>query len=582
MVLLKYLKSISNIKYYILVCSLILFYPALHFFIYALLAVNIVKSDWGLRFFSMKKAPYIFLFLYIMWVFLSLSYTSNLSRGIHYIEKGMPLLLVAIVGLFSSPRKPVSFQYVGATLRMSSIVFLIVCFFTLLFSFWRGSLLGQINTYGLSNIDSFAPVLHRTYASVLLLMSLVPSFIGLRDKIGSRRISLIISLIILFAIYWSGARVAFLSALLLLIVFFIYQYYHKVSKSIFYPSLLLVIVLFSFVLFSSPRVKQSYWNLKQGKDLSQTFDRYVSWQTALSIVKENPLLGVGVGDAQDKLNARYVSVGNTLWANRELNAHNQYLQTLLETGLIGLILLLAFLTSLVFSFDKRKRIYAISILVLYGLNFLFESMLLRNSGTMPLAFFLLVLHISDNGNEELPHRITSRLDKLGGLVTFIFILVGAVLLFRSEMEASVPRTYMTVDYSKVVYEDLPQKECLPMPTSGTLLNAHNISLRPDRVGKFQSFDVYRFSQDVDRQIAYSYWCYVSEDCNLEKVMTYIYNKGIVAQQACYDLDQKGTWQCLQIQVDSVLQYTGLGARLDVYEEEDIEGYVIFALPEINY
>jgi len=71
----------------------------------------------------------------------------------------------------------------------------------------------------------------------------------------------------------------------------------------------------------------------------------------------------------------------------ELNAHNQYLQTMITLGIIGLIvLLLNLILPALYSMEQKHYLYLV-FLILIGFNLLFESMLETQAGVVFYAFF---------------------------------------------------------------------------------------------------------------------------------------------------------------------------------------------------
>ncbi len=128
--------------------------------------------------------------------------------------------------------------------------------------------------------------------------------------------------------------------------------------------------------------------------------RVLIWSEAKNLIKQNLLLGVTPGDANDALYKAYEKAGMTGALNKHLNAHNQFLQTAIGTGLIGAILL-GFLTLgiLIVGFI-RKEIMIILFALIIILNFLVESMLQTQAGTLFFVFFApLLLVNSQNVNK---------------------------------------------------------------------------------------------------------------------------------------------------------------------------------------
>jgi len=73
--------------------------------------------------------------------------------------------------------------------------------------------------------------------------------------------------------------------------------------------------------------------------------RVVYWMITYDILKDNPMIGVGVGDYKDSINNylqknKYPISKETEEFIREHHAHNQFLMIAIQTGFIGLILML--------------------------------------------------------------------------------------------------------------------------------------------------------------------------------------------------------------------------------------------------
>ncbi|WP_165819336.1 O-antigen ligase family protein [Flagellimonas aquimarina] len=109
---------------------------------------------------------------------------------------------------------------------------------------------------------------------------------------------------------------------------------------------------------------------------------------SLKIIKENALLGVGLGDAQDKLNDCYRDeLGAKIYGWTTYNTHSQYLFFLLTAGLLGLLL---FLTSLSIQLKisvERKENQHFYFLIIVAIICLTENVLVRSDGLIFFSFF---------------------------------------------------------------------------------------------------------------------------------------------------------------------------------------------------
>ncbi len=115
--------------------------------------------------------------------------------------------------------------------------------------------------------------------------------------------------------------------------------------------------------------------------------RWLVWQTGIDIVKENAITGVGTGDIKDVLMAEYAKRNMTGAMEKKLNAHNQFLETAIGQGVVGLlVLLLVFFIPFIRAFKDNNIVWML-FLVLVGFNFLFESMLNTQLGVFFFAYF---------------------------------------------------------------------------------------------------------------------------------------------------------------------------------------------------
>ena len=102
------------------------------------------------------------------------------------------------------------------------------------------------------------------------------------------------------------------------------------------------------------------------------------------------------------LTQRYADEGHTVHYNRRFNAHNQYTETALASGLPGVLALLAFLLAPLLLGLRRRQlpplVVALTFIVMFSL--LFESMLERQMGLLfvgPLyAIMPLIINSSQN------------------------------------------------------------------------------------------------------------------------------------------------------------------------------------------
>lgn len=115
------------------------------------------------------------------------------------------------------------------------------------------------------------------------------------------------------------------------------------------------------------------------------------WTSALSIIMDHPIFGVGTGDVRNELQKQYKLRGMTTSAQFRHNAHNEYLETWLGTGIFGLLALLAMILLPLWVGIKKGDWLVVGFLSLCSVSFMFESMLNTIAGVGFFAIFYTIL-----------------------------------------------------------------------------------------------------------------------------------------------------------------------------------------------
>lgn len=222
----------------------------------------------------------------------------------------------------------------------------------------------------------------------------------MKDRIPEMKRSYIISLAALFivSIYFCSSKMGLISALLLVPVTFIVSM--KVNLKIIIAGILVIIIsLFVTnkffpepferinvamkVMFSKDAINKN--------DVESTAVRILIWEESIKIIKENFIFGTTPGDLTDRMNSAYLQSGMTGAYAKSPNAHNQFLQTFIGTGVIGFIVLVimtfyAFILSLLHEY-YLTALFSLMII----LNFMVESMLQVHAGFIFFVFFFCLL-----------------------------------------------------------------------------------------------------------------------------------------------------------------------------------------------
>lgn len=178
----------------------------------------------------------------------------------------------------------------------------------------------------------------------------------------------------LFIVITSDGRIGLLTALSLISILCLHLTYRK-NKYLPIPLAIILIIAISFIFNNHYRVQEG--------PISQN-PRITIWNESIEMIKEKPFFGYGLSDGRTTLvsrlfqNQQLISHFLNPWFSDfpdfnkySLHAHNIFLESMIEFGLIGLILISLILTLPLIFTNKRRRIILtlfISIFTIQGLT----------------------------------------------------------------------------------------------------------------------------------------------------------------------------------------------------------------------
>jgi hypothetical protein len=256
-----------------------------------------------------------------------------------------------------------------------------------------------------TSYDRLCWYIHPTYAAQYQAINLyLLAAMGMRGQHLFNRIFihyLAIALVLVFIILISSKAgyIVTLAAMMFLFVEAILKGFSIAkSMSVFVITSSLFIITILNLPSASQRVENAIIDLKSAKQRSEENDnsaspanstqmRLVTWEASLSVLLDNPF-GTGTGDTQHALNTIYLQKSEEHPAQKNLNAHNQFLQIGAELGWPGISAILICLFSL---WQAYTGVFTIRLFgLICALNFLFESMLETQAGIVFFCFWVLV------------------------------------------------------------------------------------------------------------------------------------------------------------------------------------------------
>lgn len=223
--------------------------------------------------------------------------------------------------------------------------------------------------------------IHHSYMALYILTGLAFLYSEMVRKkkhvVGHLVLMIACTCCLVFFLLCINSRAGLLCLIMLMGICWMHQCFVRKKYRFAIWSLAAMMLLLSVAHFTLPdhfrRLSVTIEQVSQG---DKSDGRFQIMENAWSVVKDNMLLGVGAGDRMDELVPYYGSREDVYCP------HNQYLDTWMATGLLGLLLLLAMLVlPLVMSWRKRN-IFSFLFLLMLMVSLLFESMLERQMGVV--------------------------------------------------------------------------------------------------------------------------------------------------------------------------------------------------------
>ncbi|AXT61818.1 hypothetical protein D1816_16130 [Aquimarina sp. AD10] len=373
--------------------------------------IHIVKT--GKRVVPGNKVLFLFP-LYFMIMAISLIYTDNISDGIELLQRSLSLLFFPVIFLFvkedaSTVKKLFDFLLLGLIVSFFINVFYAFCGISPIlkanFESFKASLEGVSILLGALNNAwnyfirvEFSGLVNSNYVSLYIL--LVLSYY-LKNKLQSKiQVFIVVVLFLYLFLLASIAAYLILGIMCLLLIFNISEKSKKYTVSILF-------ILGFIVFLQNPRVFVFYKNVSDNTIQNTKTDnttveksRLLTWDASIKLIQEAPLLGYGIGDTNDVLMKKYEELNYVSNYTNKYNAHNQFLQTFLQTGIIGFLILISIFILLALRMRRSRNEFSVFLILFISL--FFESMLVRFNG---IVFFSIVIPLLLKKRSILSSRI---------------------------------------------------------------------------------------------------------------------------------------------------------------------------------
>lgn len=343
---------------------------------------KVLSTKWSwvlIGFFILHSAAYFF--------------SSNKPEALTSIEIKLSFLAFPILFFVSG--------YSEVQIKKIVISFVSGCFLVCMICLFRAGFLYFFQNFNAFFYSEFTYFMHPSYFAMYLILALLIIMLYYRKWLGhlsnlDGKIGLL-SVVFVVCIILASSKMGLITAALILPTTLLALWYRKGYKKSIAALILIMIfgVAMMYKLFPDyfGRIKTAI-NVSSSVEMidktsaESTAVRILIWEEAVKIIKRDWLFGTTPGDANDELHHAYELSGMTGALKKNLNAHNQYLQTFIGTGIIGFLMLcLMTLGATVYGILKKNTLL-ILFSILITLNFLVESMLQAQAGFIFFVFFL--------------------------------------------------------------------------------------------------------------------------------------------------------------------------------------------------
>ena len=337
-----------------------------------------------------NKLALLFISFYIIHL-LGLLYTQNLNSGLFDIQVKLSLLIFPVI-FSSKPFDESKTRIIGMMLIIGGIIAS-----TIMLS--RSIYLLYSNGENTFFYQTFSIFLHPSYLSMYLNISISWILISIsQNNLPKKQNRYLILVILLFSVVIillaskSGIFTLTLTFLLFLSYLILYKKNYKMGAIVLIGFVGILFFVFHYFPFTSKRITQlteAFENkdIKNNEVVESTSMRMLIWKASNSVIKNNFALGVGTGDSKDELIKEYKKRDMTYAVSSNLNAHNAFYQVFISLGVGGFLLLCLNLLIPLLSSLKNKNFFYLSFILILTFNFLSESMLECQAGTMFFGFF---------------------------------------------------------------------------------------------------------------------------------------------------------------------------------------------------
>jgi O-antigen ligase len=375
----------------------------------SLLFSVIVLLKSGKEHFRLTIITKLFMALFLIMSF-SILYSSNLEYAYVVLNRITLFIVLPFIVLVSKPYLKRNFverllgKFIFACFTAS-----LICLLNALYNTYQ---FGAFNPFNKENGNFFS------YFNLTSILKIHPIYFGiyllLSCRLSKMRVFgylVLITFFITIILLLNSFMLIIASAIIFGLLFYKaikFSIFKKFKKSFFYMLILILPFYFaSNFIFEKAKGVHLVEDISSrdftGSQFTAVKARVAKAYCSIDLIKDNPLLGVGIGDGNDELLKYYLKNGFKFGYDEKYNSHNQFLTIFINTGIFGFLILAVLISYLFYSSFVKSNYYLLFFIILNMCFFMTESVLERQNGIVFFVFFSSLLTIHQKSNVTLQH-----------------------------------------------------------------------------------------------------------------------------------------------------------------------------------
>ena len=337
--------------------------------------------------------PFVMIAGYIILEVVSVSWSADTHSAWSLIERHLTLpflILVAFFGVNERYKSVTLLKTLSASSVISVFVYLLVIYCVQNYHSILFYPTDPYHPFELPVRDGFTSnIKHRLFYCIVLICSLCSLPYLWRNGTLPRRqrtaMTILVALVLLAGIYLTFSRVAIIILAVVAVAMAVTNVRNRKQAIIATVVLVLLTGALVAAVLTNPRTQE--WRLDPRVEI---------WKTAYKHSDEVPIYGLGAGQLHNFMTEKYHEEGLELQETFRFMPHNQYLSTYMETGILGLVLLVTILLVFCRSFHNDTRRMALLWSLVYAVSMFTDDTLERIDPLITFIALSVVLICMEN------------------------------------------------------------------------------------------------------------------------------------------------------------------------------------------